>query len=161
MKKIFLLLAIAGMFMMSMTSCSENYSNGDRVGTLTKFSEKGLIVKTWEGELNITQTGMNTSGAPFAFSMDKDKEDSQTELKATLDSAVIYGWKIKMTYHEVTGWNWFQNRGETDCFITDVEVLSKTFSDKLDFSPDKGGKVTGKVIDTVYVVIVDKSKIIK
>lgn len=31
-----------------------SYSDGDRAGLLYKFSHKGWLCKTWEGELNIT-----------------------------------------------------------------------------------------------------------
>ncbi len=31
-----------------------SYSDGDRAGQLFKFSHKGWLCKTWEGELNIT-----------------------------------------------------------------------------------------------------------
>lgn len=31
-----------------------SYSDGDRSGALYKFSHKGWVCKTWEGELNIT-----------------------------------------------------------------------------------------------------------
>ena len=50
-----------------MTSCTENYSNGERIGMITKFSQKGLVFDSWEGTLNTTQTGMN-SAQPFEFS---------------------------------------------------------------------------------------------
>ena len=29
------------------------YSEGDRVGVVTKFSNKGMMIKSWEGELNM------------------------------------------------------------------------------------------------------------
>ena len=44
-----------------MTSCTENYSNGERIGLVTQFSKTGLIFKTHEGHLNLTQTGMNSA----------------------------------------------------------------------------------------------------
>jgi hypothetical protein len=31
----------------------ENYSNGERAGSLYKFSQKGLIIKSWEGEMHV------------------------------------------------------------------------------------------------------------
>lgn len=121
MKKIFYLF-IGVMLIVSATSCSENYSNGERIGFVNKFSKKGLFWKSWEGELNLTQTGMNTSSV-FDFSVDNDVNDPV--VIATLDSAAIHGWKVKIKYHEVTGWNWFKNRGETDDFVTEVTVLDK------------------------------------
>lgn len=43
-------------------SCKENYSNGEKVGNLIEFTNKGVFFDSWEGRLNLTQTGMNTSG---------------------------------------------------------------------------------------------------
>lgn len=127
MKKIkFLLIAL---LVLITTSCTENYSNGEKVGTLTDFAEKGLIFKSWEGRLNITQTGMNTADDPFEFSFDNDRDDQQDLIKM-MKTAQVEGWKIKIKYHRVLGWNWYRNRGETDYFVTDVEVLDKDFANK-------------------------------
>ena len=133
---------------LSMTSCSENYSNGERVGLITQFSHKGLIWKSWEGQLNLTQTGMNSSGIePFQFSLDNDKEDSTVRRK--IDSAANYGWKVKLIYHETIGKNWFGNRGGTDHFITDCIVLDKNpVANILGTDSTKH-----HVKDTVYLVI--------
>ena len=132
------------------SSCSENYSNGERIGVVTQFSNAGIIWKSWEGHLNVTQTGMNSS-VPFDFSIDNDEEDSL--VIRTIDSAAQYGWKVKLIYHEVSGYNWFNNRGETNHFITKVEVLEKNFGNVFNGPPH----TTGKVVDTIYVVI-DRTK---
>lgn len=34
------------------TACAPNYSEGDRPGTVLKFSYKGLMFKSWEGTLD-------------------------------------------------------------------------------------------------------------
>jgi hypothetical protein len=151
MKKISTI-ALVLLFVVTLTSCSENYSNGERIGTITRFSEKGMWFKSWEGNLNVTQTGMNSSGEPFEFSMDNDKE--QPEIKMAIDSAAQHGWKVKIVYKQVTGWNWWHNRGETDYFVDKVEILDKNFGMNpfANQKTDNSG-VTGKVIDTIYVVI--------
>lgn len=148
MKKILTLIGTV----LLLSSCSENYSNGERIGVITQFSETGLIYKSWEGHLNVTQTGMNSS-VPFDFSIDNDRPDE--EVIKTLDSAAQYGWKVKLIYHQTTGKNWFGNRGETDHFINRVEVLEKNFGNA--FNGTQEPKVTGRVIDTIYVVI-DRSR---
>jgi hypothetical protein len=156
-----LLLAAASAFFMS--SCTENYSNGERIGMITQFSKTGLVFKTHEGHLNLTQTGMNSSSTkPFDFSVDRDNEDDK--VVSVLDSAATYGWKVKIKYHEVFGWNWFSNRGETDHFVSDVQILDRNpighiFGEdsKQDGGSACGCKTGGKVIDTIYVVI-DKTK---
>ena len=150
MKKQFIL-ALASASLM-LTSCSENYSNGERIGVITQFSETGLIWKSWEGHLNVTQTGMNSS-VPFDFSIDNDNPN-QLAIK-TLDSAAQYGWKVKLVYHETAGKNWFSNRGETNHFINKVEVLEKNFGKA--FNGNNQPERTGRIIDTIYVVI-DKTK---
>ena len=109
----------------SMTSCTENYSNGKRVGTVTQFSKTGNFFKSYEGHLNVTQTGMNTANG-FDFSLDNDNEPKG--IAEILDSAQNYGWKVELTYHQVFGKNWFGNRGHTDYFITDVIVLDRNFN---------------------------------
>jgi hypothetical protein len=138
-------------FISLLSSCSENYSNGERIGVITQFSKTGRFWKSWEGHLNVTQTGMNSS-VPFDFSIDNDQEPDGV-VKA-LDSAAEYGWKVKLIYHETKGWNWFDNRGNTDHFIKQVEILDKNFGNQ--FSGNKTA-ATGKIIDTIYVVI-DRSK---
>ena len=157
MKKIVLFLAVALMSIV-MCSCSENYSEGEKVGVLTEFAKSGLLWDSWDGNLNITQTGMNTSGDPFTFSFDNDRDD-QSQLIDLMKEAQVKGWKIKIKYHRVRGWNWFKNRGRSQYFVNDVEVLDSAFATPLmrnmpnavDASP------AGHVIDTIYLVI-DKSQ---
>lgn len=152
MKNIILLIITV----LTLSSCSENYSNGERIGVITQFSHKGILFKSWDGHLNVTQTGMNSAAVSFDFSIDNDHED-QTVINA-IDSAAQHGWKVKLIYHETFGKNWFRNRGETDHFITNVEVLDKNFGDVF------GGKLThpnsGHTIDTIWVVL-DQSKVLK
>jgi len=138
--------------LMMLTSCSENYSNGERIGVITQFSETGLIWKSWEGHLNVTQTGMNSS-VPFDFSIDNDRPEQK--IIDILDSSAQHGWKVKLVYHETMGKNWFSNRGETNHFITGVEVLEKNFGNA--FNGAKEQNPLGGTRDTIYVVI-DRSK---
>lgn len=131
MKRILLILSCTLM----LSSCMEDYSKGDRVGMLTQFSNTGVIFKSYEGQLNLTQTGMNSSGSePFNFSVDRDNYSQ--EVINTLDSAMHNGWKIKIQYHETWGFkNILRNRGETDFFITTVEILDKNPINFKDFQP--------------------------
>ena len=147
MKKIFIFLVA----MACLTSCKEQFSNGERVGTVTKFSKAGVFWDSWDGLLNVTQTGMNSSGEPFAFSMDNDRNDQQ-KLITTLIKAQVEGWKVKIKYHQVWGCkNVFKNRGESDYFVDDVIILDKNFSKIGDIV--KGTNKTAPH-DTLYVKIV-------
>jgi len=127
-KTLFLLTIILALFL---SSCKERFSEGERVGTVTKFSQAGVIWDSWDGHLNLTQTGMNSAGEPFAFSFDNDREDQDSLIQLVSD-AQRYGWKIKLIYHQVWGLkNVCNNRGESDYFIDDVEVLDKDFAKPL------------------------------
>ena len=146
---------VAVLACLTFAACSENYSRGEKVGTVIEFAQSGLFWDSWDGRLNLTQTGMNTAGEPFTFSLDNDRDD-QDSLIQLLYQAQIEGWKIKVKYHKVMGWNWFGNRGRSDYFVDDVTVLDRHFA-----NPLLGGKARqGHVVDTVYVVI-DKSEIRK
>ncbi len=164
MKKVINFLIIC-LSVVTFSSCSENYSNGERIGIITQFSHKGIFWKSWEGHLNVTQTGMNTANS-FDFSIDNDKQDEA--LVKTIDSAAIHGWKVKLVYHEVSGFNWFQNRGHTDHFIEKCVILERHFNTGFgNYDPTgpstvfaNGGVVDsarrGRVVDTIYVVIMPK-----
>jgi hypothetical protein len=155
MRKQLRFFCLAVIVCMLSVSCKEKYSVGEKVGTLTEFAQSGLLWDSWDGRLNLTQTGMNTAGEPFEFSFDNDRND-QDSLITRLQKAQVEGWKIKIKYHRVKGWNWFQNRGRFDYFVDDVEVLDKNFANVLRM----GNSPQGHVIDTVYVVI-DKAEIKK
>jgi len=141
-----------------MMSCMENYSNGERIGLVTQFSKRGMIYKTWEGHLNITQTGMNSADG-FDFSIDrKDKKNSNDRSIPLLDSAASLGWKVKLIYHETMNRNWFNLRGETSHFIDSVIVIDKNFSNHNSTSgtqkqSESSTNSSGRVVDTIYIVI--------
>jgi hypothetical protein len=140
--------------MLMLTSCSENYSNGERIGVITKFSKTGILWKSYEGHLNVTQTGMNSS-IPFDFSIDNDTE-LDNSLIAAIDSSAQFGWKVKLIYHQVRGYNWFRNRGNTNYFIEKCEILDRQFGNNFNIANEQQN-TTGRIIDTIYVVI-DRSK---
>ena len=86
------------------------YSEGVRSGELIKISHKGVLVKTWEGEIS-----QGISGAQiFSFSvLDKDKEVIE-KLKE------YQGRYVKVDYTErFATFFWL---GDTKYFITKVEA---------------------------------------
>lgn len=155
MRKTYCLLLAA--LTLAFSGCKENYSQGEKVGNLIEFTKKGVMWESWEGSLNMTQTGMNTSGEPFYFSFDRDRND-QDSLIALMKQAQVEGWKLKIRYHEVWGLkNILGNRGETDYFVDNVTVLDRDFANPL---KRMDAAQQGHVVDTVYVVI-DKSELRK
>ena len=84
------------------------YSEGTRAGELIKFSHKGVIVKTWEGEIS-----QGISGAQiFPFSvLDKEAE--------VIDKMKEYqGQYVKLTY--VARFDTFFFWGDTNYIITEI-----------------------------------------
>ena len=106
----------------TMTGCS-GYSEGGRTGVVTKFSEKGMVCKTWEGELamlNQTQQGSadgKTLSHAFKFSALDDK------VVAKLQEARETGVRVTLDYDQ----GLFHNPCErdTDYVITDVKLATK------------------------------------
>jgi len=84
------------------------YSEGVRSGELIKFSKKGTLFKTWEGEIS-----QGISGAQiFSFSVQKGNTD-------VIEKLVEYQGKyVKVTYIE--RFDTFFWLGETKYYITDV-----------------------------------------
>ncbi len=90
-----------------------NYSDGERVGVVQKFSRRGWVCKTWEGELAM----INYPGAmqeTFAFTV---RNDAVAQKLNTL-----IGQRIKLTYeqHKHVPTSCF---GETEYFVTDVAPI--------------------------------------
>jgi hypothetical protein len=85
------------------------YSEGVRSGELIKFSHKGMIFKTWEGEIS-----QGISGAQiFSFSiMDSEK-------KVISDFKEMEGQYVKITYIE--RYKTFPWWGDSKYFITAVK----------------------------------------
>lgn len=103
-----------------MLACNPDgeFSSGDRVGTITKFSHKGWFSKSWEGELamdGFKPSGENAMGNVFAFSVDNDAVVPQVQ------SALQSGAKVRMHYKQI---NW--NDGcsyDSDYRVQSVEPL--------------------------------------
>lgn len=85
------------------------FSEGYRSGELIKFSRKGVMVKTWEGEIS-----QGISGAQiFSFSVQDSEKDVIQKLKE------YQGEYVKVTYME--RYSTFFWLGDTKYFITEVK----------------------------------------
>lgn len=121
---ILLLLLVIGVFAIyAWITLSYDYAAGERAGYVQKFSKKGWICKTWEGELAM----VNLPGAMpeiFQFSV---RDDAVAErINQTL------GQRVSLRYEQHVGvpTNCF---GETQYFVTDVRSLD---------TPAEGGDLT-------------------
>ncbi len=95
------------------------YSDGTRAGTLTKMTYKGVVFRTYEGELNLggVQTNKETGlmGNIWDFSV-QDKE-----LYQTLQD--YQGKKVKLYYRQkFKGMPW---QGKTDYFVYKVDPINE------------------------------------
>lgn len=85
------------------------YSEGVRSGELIKISNKGYLVKTWEGEIS-----QGISGAQiFRFSVEGKNDKIIEELKD------YQGYYVKVNYIE--RYSTFFWLGDTTYFVTSVE----------------------------------------
>ena len=90
-----------------------SYSEGDRAGVLQKFSKRGWICKTHEGELAMYVVG---GVAPQIWNFSARDEAVVEQLQQAV------GQQVRLHYSEHRGLptNCF---GETDYFVTRVEVV--------------------------------------
>jgi len=89
------------------------YSAGDRVGYVQKFSQKGWLCKTWEGELAMVSMP-GTLSEKFLFTVRDDK------IADYINSS--QGKRVALTYQQHKGipTTCF---GETEYFVTAVKVV--------------------------------------
>ena len=94
---------------------SWSYSNGERAGYVQKFSHKGWLCKTWEGEMALVSMP-GTVAEKFYFSVRDDAIAKQIE--ATV------GNRVALTYEQHLGVP-STCFGETQYFITAVKVVAE------------------------------------
>ena len=90
-----------------------NYSDGERAGYVQKFSRKGWVCKTWEGDLAL----VNLPGQPaeiFSFTV-------RDEVVATKIN-VLMGRRVALSYEQHVGvpTSCF---GESQYFVTDIKPV--------------------------------------
>lgn len=90
-----------------------SYSKGDRIGYMQKFSEKGLLCKTWEGELQMLPVP-GTMPEKFIFSV-RDKEVI-SKINASL------GKRVSLSYEQHIGIP-TKCFGESEYFAVNIRVL--------------------------------------
>lgn len=103
------------MFSFLMTKVA--YSVGDRAGVISKFSKKGVLFKTFEGELNEGAQGQmgNMVNRLWAFTVDSD----DPAVIQRLEDAMLTGRRIKVHYEQrYMKFSWM---GDTEYFVTEVE----------------------------------------
>ena len=95
------------------------FSEGSRAGVVTKISERGVIFKTWEGQMSLKTFGAiqseNMVSDTYTFSIEKGNMDLVKELQ----DAALSGERVNLIYKErymTVPW-----RGDTKVFAVDLE----------------------------------------
>ena len=88
------LLPLVAFGLWALIALSFTYSSGDRAGYLTKFSEKGWVCKTWEGELQMVSMP-GTSPEIWRFTVRDDSIADQLTKQI--------GNRVSLTYDEKRG----------------------------------------------------------
>jgi hypothetical protein len=104
-------------------ACAENYSNGERKGTVVKLSEKGLIFKSWEGELligGVKQKADGKGGSSTVLNVLEFNVQDKDVLKK-LEDALENGTEVKLTYKQ---WLLSPITINSDYVITAVKILN-------------------------------------
>jgi hypothetical protein len=108
-----LLLVAGGFALYVWAALSFNFSEGERAGYVQKFSRKGWVCKTWEGELAMV-TLPGTLAETFRFSVRDDK------VAEVINASV--GKRVALSYEQHKGipTDCF---GETEYFVTGAKVV--------------------------------------
>lgn len=104
--------------------CVPNYSEGERVGVITKFSKKGLLSKTWEGSVNqggtvqVSDGKGNSSVVPSVV----DFNVQDPEIIEAIKTAANEGKRVKISY---TQWYVKPVSIDNDRVVTKIEFLDQ------------------------------------
>ncbi len=105
-------------FLLYFAICSYTYSEGTRSGILLKFSKKGYVFKTYEGDMNAGVLNTNVLGLTanmWHFSVIGNNKETIEALQN------LEGHEVKLYYHQkIKAMPW---QGETNNLVYKVEAL--------------------------------------
>jgi hypothetical protein len=108
---VFVVLPVALFVLWTAAALSWSYSVGQRAGFVQKFSEKGWLCKTWEGELAMANPLPGAMPEKFAFTVRDDSIAHRIEQ--------LMGSRVAITYEEHRGVP-SHCFGETEYYVTGV-----------------------------------------
>ena len=109
------LIPVVGITLWTAIALGYSYSSGERVGYLNKFSRKGWLCKTYEGEISMVNLPGQLAGT-FQFTV---RDDS---IAALITKAQGQRVAVSYTQHKGLPTSCF---GETDYFVKGVKVLGQ------------------------------------
>lgn len=119
-----LMLAVAISLNLFGASARADYSEGSRVGVITKLSKKGLFCKSWEGELNMggfknkkSDKGTNVVANIFEFTIPDDKP----EILEAANQAMDIGADVRLSYTQ----SWFYDpcSSSTGYYVSGIKII--------------------------------------
>ncbi len=118
LRRSLVLLVLGGMVLFALytwAAWSFAYSEGERAGYIQKFSKKGWICKTWEGELAMA----NLPGAmPEVFAFTVTRDDVATQITSQM------GERVSLHYEEHRGLP-TSCFGDTSHFVTGIRRVTE------------------------------------
>jgi hypothetical protein len=109
-----LLLPLLGFILWGVLTLNYTYSRGDRAGLLQKFSSRGWICKTWEGELVLSAV---PGSAPEKFLFSVRSDSIANEINKLNGRRVI----LYYEQHKAVPTSCF---GDTEYFVTGVKRMT-------------------------------------
>ncbi len=100
------------------------YDEGVRAGKILRLSKKGMLFKTYEGQLNLETFGALKGASPIMESFDFSVESSDETTIKELEAVALTGERINL--HYIKRYKIFPWRGDTKYFATSVERVKKT-----------------------------------
>ena len=80
--------------------CGRGYSDGDRSGVVVKISKKGLIWKSWEGEMLLGGMTKNAEGTMVPISWEFSIPKNGDDLAKQIADASNSGKRVTLSYEE-------------------------------------------------------------
>jgi hypothetical protein len=99
------------------------YDEGVRAGNVLRISKKGMMFKTYEGQLNLQTFGALKGANPIMESFDFSVEPSNDQVIRDLEAVALSGERVNL--HYVKRYAIFPWRGDTKYFITRVERVGQ------------------------------------
>ncbi len=99
------------------------YSEGTRAGFVIKVSKKGVLVKTWEGQLNLQSFGATNPNNAFSEVFEFSVQRGDTATYKLLQEVSLTGERINLHYKEkYAALPWI---GDTRYFVTKIDRLDE------------------------------------
>jgi hypothetical protein len=94
-----------------------------RAGTVLRISKKGMIFKTYEGQLNVETFGAIKGAHPIMEAFDFSVSNEDAQVIKDLESVALSGERVNL--HYVSRYVAFPWRGDTKYFIVRVDRLGQ------------------------------------